>query len=113
MANLRFKQIEALQKGYRVTPMQKQINSGLCWHLEGSQGRFAADLLEAGICMLPKHVCKDYYGNTIPSRDNLKPGTKGTFKNSQNFWQKVYDGDYEAINYLVSVFGADTEEEIM
>jgi hypothetical protein len=43
-------------------------------------------LIEAGACMLPKTAYRDYYGNRIPSRDDLKAGTKGTFKNSVKYY---------------------------
>jgi hypothetical protein len=112
MNKLTYNQIISLQKGYKVTETQNQINSGVCWLLEGSVGRFASDMLEIGICMLPKTSHWDYYGNYVPSRDELKKGTKGTFGNAQNFWQKVYDGDLETINALEETFGRDEENEV-
>ena len=88
-----FKTIERLQKEYQFDSMQKLINSGLCWHMEGSVGREAGSLLECGACMLPKRSVRDYYGNIIPSRDELKEGTKGTYHNSVDFWAKVINGE--------------------
>lgn len=75
--------------------MQDMINTGQVWKMEGSMGREAMALLESGACMLPKEFKTDYYGNKVPSRDVLKAGTKGTFLNSQNFWQGVLDGTIE------------------
>ena len=75
--------------------MQDMINTGQVWKMEGSMGREAMALLESGACMLPKEFKTDYYGNKVPSRDVLKAGTKGTFLNSQNFWQGVLDGKIE------------------
>ena len=95
MANLTFKRITALQKTYGFSDMQELINKGHVWTLEGSVGREASRLLDSGACMLPKVPRRDYYGNTVPSRDMLKPGTKGTFKNSQVFWKGVEDGTIE------------------
>ena len=95
MSKITFKTIEKLQKDYGFAKMQEMINSGLAWKLEGSVGREAMRLLESGACMLPKEFRTDYYGNRIPSRDVLKAGTKGTFKNSQNFWIGVLEGDIE------------------
>jgi len=109
---LTYSQIKSLQKGYKVTQTQEAINSGLCWQLEGSFGRFAMSCIDAGVCMLPKARKRDYYGNIIPSRSDLKKGTKGTFQYSCNFWQKVWDGDFEAIEYLEETFGRDEEEEV-
>ena len=90
---LSFKAIESLQKQYGYTEMQKSINSGQCWLMEGSMGRGAMGLLEAGVCMLPKQVRIDYYGSKVPSREQLKNGSKGTFGNCQEFWSKVVNGE--------------------
>jgi len=109
---MNYSRIVSLQKAYNVTSTQDQINSGLCWKMEGSVGRFAMEMIEAGVCMLPKERKIDYYGNTVPSRDDLKPGTKGTYKNAVDFWQRVWDGDYETIEALEETFGADVEEEV-
>ena len=49
-------------------------------------GRKAMELLESGACMLPKKSFTDYYGNRIPSRDDLKQGSKGTYLNAIRFW---------------------------
>lgn len=95
MANLNFKKIASLQKEYGFSDMQELINKGHAWTLEGSVGREASRLLDSGACMLPKVPRRDYYGNTVPSRDMLKPGTKGTFKNCQEFWEGVLNGDIE------------------
>jgi len=92
---LTFIKIKQLQKLHGYTEIQEQINSGQIWKFEGSVGKNAMNLLESGACMLPKKFTFDYYGNQLPSRDVLKAGTKGTFKNSQNFWQKVVDGEID------------------
>jgi hypothetical protein len=104
MKKLTVEQITKLQKQYRVTETQNSINSGLCWLMEGSVGRFASCMLETGVCMLPEKRKRDYYNNTVPSCNDLKPGTKGTLLNCQNFWQRVEDGDFEAIDWLEETF---------
>jgi len=81
--------INAMQRLYGFADMQEKINSGLAWKLEGSVGREAMSQLESGACMLPKVPRFDTYGNKVPSRDMIKAGTKGSFKNSQDFWTKV------------------------
>ena len=62
-----------------TTAMQKAINAGTVWMLQGSAGRAAMAAIEAGDCMLGKNPAADYYGNRIPSRDEVKAGTKGSF----------------------------------
>lgn len=92
MKKLTLAKIKQLQKQYGLTEMQKLIDSGNVWKFEGSYGREVMALLESGACMLPTKDYYDYYGNRVPSRDKLVAGTKGTFQNSQNFWQDVLDG---------------------
>lgn len=58
--------------------LQQLINSGTVWKLQGSYGRGASNALEAGFVMLGKHPSADYYGNRVPSRDEVQPGTKGS-----------------------------------
>ena len=105
MKNLKFNQIIKLQKSYGVEGLQESINLGTCWRLEGSNGRFAMSCLEAGVCMLPLEPKNDYYGNRVPSRSMLKQGTKGTFQNSVNFWNRVINDDFDTIEWLVETFG--------
>ena len=80
-------QIKQLQKENGLDEMQKLIDCGEVWKMEGSMGRNAMQLLELGACMLPEEDYQDFYGNMIPSRNRLKPGTKGTFDNSVNYWK--------------------------
>jgi len=58
--------------------LQRTINSGL-WGLQGSYGRAMMDAISAGLCMLGKSEARDYYGNHIPSRDQVQAGTKGSY----------------------------------
>lgn len=92
---MNFNSIKKLQEIYGFKEMQDMINSGQAWKMEGSYGREAMRLLESGACMLPKKDIYDFYGNLVPSRDRLQKGTKGTFKNSQTFWQGVEGGSIE------------------
>jgi len=66
--------------------MQTLIDNGTAWKMEGSCGRAAMQALESGACFLPEQASKDYWGNRIPSRNELKDGTKGTLGNSVAFW---------------------------
>lgn len=68
---------EATTEDYFLA-MQRAINSG-AWALQGSYGRSMMDAIEGGLCMLGKSRTRDYYGNTIPSRDDVQEGTKGSY----------------------------------
>ena len=106
---MNYNRIISMQKAYNVIGIQAMINSGDAWKLEGSVSRFAMNLLEGGVCMLPKEPKRDAYGNTVPSRDMLKGDSKGTYKNCANFWNRVEDGDWDAIEYLEETFLRDEE----
>lgn len=58
--------------------LQRLINSGAVWKFEGSYGRAASDALSNGDCVLGKTGVRDYYGNYVPSRYEVKAGTKGS-----------------------------------
>lgn len=61
-----------------IKRVQKMINSGICWHLEGSVGRYAMDMINNGYCYLGLKGHRDYWGNYVPSRFEVKKGTKGS-----------------------------------
>lgn len=58
--------------------IQKAINSGM-WGLQGSYGRTMMEAISSGRCLLGQSGARDYYGNYIPSRDQVKEGTKGSY----------------------------------
>ena len=60
--------------------IQKAINSGYAWKMQGSYGRTMMDAIKSGYCLLGIHRAQDYYGNTIPSRDDVEPGTYGSYE---------------------------------
>jgi hypothetical protein len=60
--------------------IQKAINSGYAWKMQGSYGRTMMDAIKSGYCLLGNHRAQDYYGNTIPSRDDVEEGTKGSYE---------------------------------
>lgn len=84
---MNYYQVKRHQKEQGYDQMQFLIDSGVVWKMEGGMGRQAMHLIESGACMLPKKGHRDYYGNYIPSRDELKEGTKGTFQNSVRFYE--------------------------
>lgn len=63
-----------------IDALQEAINSGLAWNMEGSVGRAAHDAIENGACVLGTERRKDYYGNVVPSRFDVKPGSKGSIE---------------------------------
>jgi hypothetical protein len=67
-------QDEALQ----LPSMQDLIDSGDAWRLEGSIGRQCMAAIEAGECTLGESSHRDYYGNRVPSKHEVEPGTKGS-----------------------------------
>lgn len=75
--------------------LQQLINSGTVWSLQGSYGRGAMDALESGFVMLGKEPAHDYYGNRIPSRSEVKDGTKGSralvVENHGEEWAQALD----------------------
>lgn len=58
--------------------MQAVINSGDAWRMQGSFGRACMAAIEAGQCMLGVRGNRDYWGNWVPARDQVKAGTKGS-----------------------------------
>jgi len=59
--------------------LQAAINGGTAWSLQGAYGRELMAAIDNGFCMLGTNACKDYWGNVIPARDDVKPGTKGSY----------------------------------
>jgi hypothetical protein len=58
--------------------IQRSINAGM-WGLQGSYGRTMMDAIKSGHCLLGQNEAHDYWGNHIPSRDQVQAGTKGSF----------------------------------
>ncbi|MFM8442460.1 MAG: hypothetical protein ACKN9W_03840 [Methylococcus sp.] len=57
--------------------IQRAINSG-AWNFPGSYGRAMMTAIEGGICLLGHSAHADAYGNTVPGRGDVQPGTKGS-----------------------------------
>jgi hypothetical protein len=58
--------------------IQSLIDSGMAWRLEGFVGRQCMSAIEAGEAVLGPEPHRDYYGNRVPSRHEVVPGTKGS-----------------------------------
>lgn len=61
-----------------IAVLQNLVNTGQAWFLEGSVGRMAMDAIEAGVVVLGPVGHRDYWGNYVPSRFEVQPGTKGS-----------------------------------
>ena len=57
--------------------IQRAINAK-AWSFQGSYGRAMAEAISEGKCLLGTEGCKDYWGNRVPSRYEVKEGTKGS-----------------------------------
>ena len=58
--------------------IQRAINGGEAWKLQGSYGRAMMAAIEAGYCMLGRRAFIDFFGSSIPSRSDVAPGSKGS-----------------------------------
>ena len=67
---------------YDYDNLQTLIDNGNAWRLEGSVGRAAMDAIENGACILGEVGHRDYWGNYIPSRHEVEPGTKGSIESA-------------------------------
>ena len=85
---MKYLKVRRLQRGHGYRELQEKIDNGSVWQMEGFMGRQAMAALESGACMLPKESFRDYYGNKVPSRDELVQGTKGTFQNSVEYYKQ-------------------------
>jgi len=70
--------VEAQGELDEAKAMQELINSGMAWQLQGSMGRAAMGAIEEGRCMLGHEGHRDYWGNYVPARGEVKAGTKGS-----------------------------------
>lgn len=70
--------------------MQHQINSGSIWKFQGSMGRAAMNALRSGVCILGRDRAIDAYGNAVPSRDDVKAGTTGSYELTRQFHGEEY-----------------------
>lgn len=61
-----------------VAAYQELIDTGQAWRMEGNVGRTAASLINSGHCLLGEVGHRDYWGNYVPSRTEVEPGTQGS-----------------------------------
>ncbi|MBZ0124932.1 MAG: hypothetical protein K8F32_01040 [Rhodocyclaceae bacterium] len=80
---MRLEDIEAIENAEAGTPayyeaLQRAINGGEGWKFQGSYGRAMMAAIEDGRCLLGPQPAEDAWGNRIPSRTEVEPGTKGS-----------------------------------
>lgn len=61
-----------------LAALQEAVNTGAAWKLEGHVGRTAMALIESGQIALGETGHNDYWGNYVPSRTEVEPGSKGS-----------------------------------
>ena len=66
-----------------IAALQELIDSGMAWKMEGAVGREAMASIESGDCVLGEVGHRDYWGNYVPSRTEVQPGTKGSLEYQQ------------------------------
>ena len=67
--------------------VQSLIDTGMAWRLEGFIGRQCMAAIESGEAMLGEVGHRDYYGNYVPSRHEVEPGSKG----SPEFYERAQE----------------------
>lgn len=70
---------EQVKRGY-LDEAQLQIDSGSVFDGSLEKAELAEGWLKEGICFLPNRVTGTYYGNPVPSRNQLAPGSIGTLE---------------------------------
>lgn len=67
--------------------LQSWVDSGTAWHLEGHVGRTAMNALRSGALVLPPERHKDYYGNVVPSYEDVdnEIGSPGSVANAEEY----------------------------
>lgn len=58
--------------------VQRAINAG-AWNWQGHYGRTMMAAIKAGDCLLGRATYDDAYGNRVPSRDEVEPGTQSSY----------------------------------
>lgn len=86
--------------------LQHLIDTGDAWRLEGSVGRAAMDAINSGDAMLGPIGHRDFYGNYVPSRYEVEPGSPGSPE-----YYEAHDPDDDDPPTPHSWGGADTLRE--
>lgn len=71
--------------------VQDLIDSGMAWRLEGFVGRQCMAAIDSGDAILGPTGHTDYWGNYVPSRFEVVPGTKGSVEYAARIQQERGD----------------------
>lgn len=75
--------------------LQRLINNGQIWQMEGYLCRAAMYAIEDGLVMTGQQDHRDHWGNLIPARGKLRDGSRGTY------------------GYVVRMHGQDHADELI
>lgn len=75
--------------------VQGLIDTGNAWRLEGSVGRHCMDAIENGDAVLGPVAHVDYWGNRVPSRTDVVPGTLGSIEYANRLREERGDDPLE------------------
>jgi len=66
----------SLSEADTIKMFQEMVNDGSVWKLQGSYGRTAQAMLDAGVIQPPTKATTDYYGNKIPTKGQPPTGAE-------------------------------------
>lgn len=69
--------------------LQRLIDTGQAWSFEGSVGRACMEAIKAGRCVLGLKGHKDYWGNYVPSRNEVEDGSLGSVEYALRLTLKI------------------------
>ncbi len=76
--------------------IQRIINSGM-WAMQSGHGRTMLIAIQEGLCLLGKAGSRDPFGNYIPSRDEVKEGTKGSISYVKNLMGENWLSEMQSV----------------
>ena len=89
-----------------IQTVQTLVNTGLAWELEGHVGRTCMDAIQNGDVMLGVDRFTDYYGSLVPSRTDVKPGTKGSRDYVLEHHDEAYVLELETLDHVTTAHAA-------
>ena len=89
-----------------IQMVQTLVNTGLAWQLEGHVGRTCMDAIRNGDVMLGVDRFTDYYDSLIPSRTDVKPGTKGSRDYVLEHHDEAYVLELETLDHVTTAHAA-------